>query len=378
MTNASIYTTFLVLLFTVYFLFNTLVFIGWFKLLKYRKKESGKEGLKYHKNTRFSILIPMRNEASNIIKLIEDLVRQEYSVVNYEIIVVDDHSEDNSWQLVNKLRIPNLQLVKNIGEGKKEALLTAQKQANYEYIIQTDADCRIGANWLLSINRYLKNNSVKLLLAPVIFEKRQSFLNSLQELEFYALMVSTAGLTALNKAFMANGANLIYSKEVIDNSDIYRKNIRSGDDVFLLHYVKRKYSADKIHFLISKDATVRTKALNKPTDILNQRIRWASKSKYYKDLNTIFIGVLILLVNLALVMSFIASFNFDNFKLIYKNLFFIKLLTDFYVILPILIFYKRVYLLIYFPILSFVYPFYISFVGLLSQFRNFEWKGRKI
>jgi len=190
----------------------------------------------------------MRNEEQNILNLLKDIEKQNYDKNDFEIIVIDDHSTDESFDLVNNLEIKNLTLIRNLGEGKKSAIETGINLAKNEYIIQTDADCRMGENWLNSINQYLNQHTVKLLMAPVVFETKANLLSHLQELDFYALMMSTAGLAGIKHPIMANGANLIYPKSVLKDISVLNKRSASGDDVFLLHHIKKEYGSTRFIF----------------------------------------------------------------------------------------------------------------------------------
>jgi len=369
MIPTVIYISLIVLL-TLYFVFNISVVLGWFKLVQTSKVEN-KESIS------FSILIPMRNEEKNILNIIKDINNQNYNKEDYEIIIIDDHSSDQSFKLVNNLKIENLTLIKVVGEGKKSAIETGLTKAKNKYIVQTDADCSVDKNWLSSIDKYLNTHSVKLLIAPVIFKAESSFFSRLQELDFFALIMSTAGLTKLKHPVMANGANLIYPKEILKNIDVLNPQTSSGDDIFLLHYIKKEYGTNTIHFLKSTDATVRTAVSSNLKIFLNQRIRWASKSKYYRDFDTIAIGSLVFLINIALLVSFFAAFFIDMYKELFLVFFVSKFFLDYLLLFPILSFYKRTSLIIYSPILSFIYPFYISFVAIVSPFKSFVWKDRK-
>ncbi|MFO0004606.1 MAG: glycosyl transferase family 2, partial [bacterium] len=82
---------------------------------------------------------------------------------------------------------------------------------------------------------------------------------------------------------MANGANLAYPKTVFTEVNGYAgaDQIASGDDFFLLHKISDSYP-DRIAYLKSKQAIVRTAAQENWSNFLQQRIRWASKSAYYK------------------------------------------------------------------------------------------------
>jgi len=354
----------------LYAFFNIGVIIGWLRL-PLTKIE--KQNTKYLK---FSILIPIRNEENHILDILRDIENQIYDKHSYEIIVIDDSSQDKSYQLVKQLYIKNLTLIKSRGEGKKEALKTGLDIAKNSFIIQTDADCKIGSNWLAGINQYLNKNSVKLLIAPVVFRSQNTFFSSLQELDFYGLMMNTAGLAGLNHPIMANGANLIYPKELVSDYNHRQVKSSSGDDIFLLHYIKKKFGNKDIHFLKSKEATIETAPNSSLKEFVYQRLRWASKSKYYNDLDTIGAGIIIFTTYFSLLILLYFSFWSEDLKHVFLYLFIFKLIIDTLTLLPILKFYKKWNLIIYFPILAFVYPFYVSFVGIISLFVSFKWKGR--
>ena len=363
---------FLSICISLYTLFSLSIIIGWFNLRKITPNNK-----KPQRKIKFSILIPTRNEALNIVKLLKDIDQQLYNSDDYEIIVIDDSSQDNTYQLVEKVDLQNIKLVRSFGKGKKDALKTGLKIAKNEFIIQTDADCRIGNEWLSSINQYLNLYSVKLLIAPVIFESKNNLFSYLQELDFYALIMNTAGLAGIKHPVMANGANLIYRKELLNNINIWDNKSASGDDIFLLHYIKKNYTSKDIHFLKSRTATVKTNPNLKLKDFIQQRLRWASKSRYYKDLETIGLGLFIFIFYLSIFILFISGFFFGKeISLLFLTVFIVKIFIDTFVLFPILSFYRKVFLLIYFPILSILYPFYISFVALISPFYSIKWKNR--
>ncbi|NCX96771.1 MAG: glycosyltransferase, partial [Chitinophagia bacterium] len=104
----------------------------------------------YIPQTPISIIIPARNEQKNIDACIDSILAQRYPQDLYEIIVVNDHSEDDTAAIVkhyNDSRITLLELEdhlpigKQINAYKKEALAAGIAQAKHPLIITTDADC---------------------------------------------------------------------------------------------------------------------------------------------------------------------------------------------------------------------------------------------
>ena len=106
--------------------------------------------------TRVSVLVPVRNEEKHIANLLQDLIAQNYPASLFNIIVIDDHSTDQTAAIVrsfsnSNLRLLNLTLEKPINSYKKRAIATAIAECDSELIITTDGDCRMGSDWIASI-----------------------------------------------------------------------------------------------------------------------------------------------------------------------------------------------------------------------------------
>jgi glycosyltransferase involved in cell wall biosynthesis len=116
--------------------------------------------------TKFSIVIPARNEAANIENCIAGILAQNYPAHLFEVIVIDDFSEDETAKIVasialqyNNVRLLRLQDFtkdENIIAYKKRAIEIAIEQANHPWIVTTDADCSFTNNWLASYDAYIQ------------------------------------------------------------------------------------------------------------------------------------------------------------------------------------------------------------------------------
>jgi len=356
----------------IYTAINFGVFWGFLSLKSKRKNSK--------KTNSFSIVIPARNEAKNIPHLLDSLLAQNYDKNLFEIIIIDDFSEDDTLSILEEYeKKGNIQILKNQKTGKKAALQMAWQHSQNEYIIQIDADCSVKPQYLTSINTYLQENKcVKLLLAPVLLKYKLShFWSAIQALEFSSLIVSTAGFAYYKNAIMANGANLIYPKNILHQLDTKLENkTPSGDDMFLLQEVKNKWGGKAVHYLKSEEAVVYTHASQSLKDFWQQRIRWASKGKYLKDKLSLFIGAYVFLFNFSILTLFVLSFFSAQAGVLLALIFLLKFLSDFIVLLPFLHFHKSKKLLIYYPILSILYIFYVSFVGIAAPFSSYRWKNR--
>ncbi len=324
-----------------------------------------------------SILVACRNEENSISQLVESLLIQNYSPNHTEIIIVDDHSEDNTVKVIKpyieKYRHIKLYQMPHNKRGKKEALQTAVEAATFDLIMTTDADCILQTNWINTFIAFYLQNSYKLIVGPVVFKHKNLF-HKLQTIEFISLVGSGAGAIGINRPIMNNGANLLFEKTLYAESNQH-KNFASGDDIFLLLHTKKKYN-HAIGFLKSQDAIVYTHPASDLNQLMNQRARWASKSKAYRDFDVILTALTVsftnLIVTLALVISFFNSFFFTGFLILFA----VKSIIDLTILFPVARFLNQQKLLWYFIPLQFIYPLYITLAVILGLIGNFKWKDR--
>jgi len=326
-----------------------------------------------------SVIVPFKNEEGHLPKLVEGLKNQSYDKAGYEVLFVNDHSGDNSEMLIsaNIKGIDNFKIINQSPgkEGKKEALKTGISQAKGTLIVTTDADCLHQRNWLKTIGLFYQHYRPKLIIAPVVMTGKGLF-EKLQSLEFFSLIASGAGAAGLNRPILCNGANLAYEKAVYEEfEDAMCSKEVSGDDVFLMHAIKRNYKKG-ILFLKSKEAVVYTQSEPTLKAFVKQRTRWASKSKSYTDGDTIYVSILVLLINIFILTIFAASvFQLPVLK-IALMVFAGKTLIDLMFLFFVSVFFKQRHLLTLVPILAILYPLYIVFTVVNAFRQGFQDKGK--
>jgi poly-beta-1,6-N-acetyl-D-glucosamine synthase len=326
-----------------------------------------------------TVVVAMRNEALTITNLLTDLSEQDYP--NAEVIVVDDHSDDNSSQVFNnwltnhKIKPGFCRLLANNGVGKKAALAQAIAEAQGEIILTTDADCRLPSTWISStVQRF--NEKTQLLVGPVRM-KASSFTDRLQQLEFASLIGSGAATLGWQLPTMANGANLAFRKSAFSAVDGYEGNIHiaSGDDEFLMRKIE-SYFPGRISFNHDSRSVVETYAHQYLKSFVNQRIRWSSKWALHQ---TYFSKLLALMV-----FSFQAMFLLSPWLMLSGHLdvrlgiglLIIKAVGEYYFFVPVLRQLHVPFNLPAFITLQFIYPYYVTTIGLLANVAGYQWKGR--
>lgn len=338
--------------------------------------------------TKVCVIVAARNEELVISKCLESLSKQNYPMDKVEIIIVDDHSIDNTVKEVQKYcgLYSNFRLIKAEGSGKKNAIAAAIKSTSAELILTTDADCIMGEKWLEKMVAFYENSGTGMIVGPVAFENEVSVFEKMQSLELMALIGSTAGALYFNKAIMCNGANLAYSRSLFYEVNGFDGNehIASGDDVLLMYKIAALKNKN-VKFIKDDDAIVFTNAKASAAGFIEQRKRWASKG--FKVLNTetkivslvvYFFNLFILLLAVASLFTSIKAMICLPFLQICLILFGIKCIIDFLLLfLAASFFKKKQYLYLFLPE-QFIYSIYVVIAGFLGTKGSYVWKGRKI
>lgn len=333
----------------------------------------------------FSILIPARNEQNSIIALLQDLKIQDYDASHFEIILIDDHSEDTTLQVCKKFKNNNPSLdiqilsLEHVGGSKKAALGLGYSAARGDAVITLDADCSIGPDYLKTINAYYRQKKSKLLLGPVHLRTRNGLFSLFQSLEFSSLIFSGAGSAGAGIPVMANGANMLVDRSVFVSTNpevIMNDKYSSGDDMFLLDYVSKTFGAKHIHFAKNTGAIVKTEPAQSLKKFINQRIRWVSKSKGYKNPVQIFTSLIVLAVAFVQLLLAVTLLFLPSVFFFFLAVWIVKIAVDTWVLIKITSFLKAGKLKWWILPFSLLYPFYVVIIAILGLFWRYEWKGR--
>ncbi len=326
---------------------------------------------------RITVIVPFRNEESSILQLLDDMAHQDYPPDKLEIIFVDDHSDDHSASYVKAFCETHSQFTYliNTGSGKKAALRTAIQHATNELILLTDADCRVTPLWVKSFAGSFMQSDADLILGLVDISSGHTWCSRFQEAEFLSLIAAGAGAAAYGSPIYGNGASLAFRKSVfLSIRDAMQEHVVSGDDTFLIHNARAHKK--KIQVLKSKSALVTTQPQGSWRQYFHQRIRWVSKSRYYRDLSTITTAASVMMMNLVLLFFLVLLCMKENPGL-FVIFFGLKTCTDFIFLSRFLTFYNKQMPVFRFVIFALIYPFLIIFWTFRGFTGSYEWKGRK-
>lgn len=252
-----------------------------FGKFSFTKSQESKE-----KHLPVSVLVCAKNEENNLKKLIPMLAKQKYS--NYEIVIIDDASSDNTRFLVEDFQkeIPNLKLVlvennEAFWGNKKFALTLGIKATSKEYLLLTDADCFPNSDqWIAEMSSHFTMHKT-IVLGYGAYEKEYGFLNKLIRFETLLTATQYFAWAKLGLPYMGVGRNIAYKREEFFNNNgfINHMKIRSGDDDLFINE-----AANRSNTTICFSPESFTYSVPKQTfgEWFMQKRRHVSTAKYYK------------------------------------------------------------------------------------------------
>ncbi len=353
------------------------VIVGWRKIKTPVVKQIGF-------NTRVTVLIAARNEEEKIHLTIEDILAQDYPKHLTEIIIVDDHSTDNTSRIIASYADRGVKLLQMnedqpLNSYKKKAIARAIDLSTGDLMVATDADCRMAGKWLSSVVGYFEMYNPVMISSPVSYFEEKSLFERIQSLEFYSLIATGAAFIGNGHASTCNGANLAYRKDIFYEVGGFKgiDDLASGDDELLLQKVAERHPG-KIGFLKLYEAVVFTHAKPNLKEFLQQRRRWASKSVKYKDKKVVAVVVGLWLFNVSVVLNFLAGFFNPLFFGVCFAQIILVMLIGLIMYTPVTTFFKRKELM---PLLFILVPLhivYFVYIGMIGNKGKYNWKGRMV
>lgn len=293
---------------------------------------------------------------------------------------MNDHSEDKTSNFVSLYSEVKLVDVKM--EGKKNAITQAINEVvTGELIVTLDADCVVSTQWLSSFNNCYQATKADIIVGPVFVDpKPKTIISYFECIDTINLMAVTYYGLEKKKFYLANGANLCFTKRLFNHIKGYEGNeqLASGDDVFLLN--KAKNIGSKITYLKNIFSVVKTKPQADFLQLLSQRKRWASKTNAYANNFLIVLQVMVFIVNalpiVLFLLSFILGFSYLACGLI---LLAIKIVIDYIYIQNISTFFNQKFSIINFIRCSFINVFVYNYMSIVTVLKSkYSWKGREL
>ena len=351
----------------------------------YRQVSAFSSGDETAPGEKISVIIPARNEERKIAHCVLSLLHQHYPSGLLEIIVVDDHSTDDTAGVVRQFERSGVKLISlpemsspQAVAFKKMAIQAGIQAASGSLIVTTDADCIAGPDWIQSIAAYHRATGAVFIVSPVKIKPGKRLLSVFQSIDFAILQGITAAGVHTGFHRMCNGANLAYERAAFFEVKGFEgiDHIASGDDMLLMEKIATQYPGG-IAYLNSASAIVETLPAATWYEFFNQRIRWASKAGKYKDKRMIWVLLLVYLLNLSMAILLVGAL----FKVYWLRLFlilaFYKCMVEWRFVKEVLQYFRLRQLMLWFPLFQPLHIIYTALSGFFGIFGSYTWKGRK-
>lgn len=327
----------------------------------------------YSQNIKFSVIVAAKNEQRNISTLINSLSKQNYSSENFEVIIIDDNSTDDTFNLANTLinQLSNFKVIKvsnKIYESKKGALQFGIEKSNYDYILITDADCNPQPDWLTSFSgQFSKGYDFLFGVAP--FYQSSSVLNKIASFENLWTHILTFSFANIGMPYSASARSLGFKRESFSKVGGYKnitQTLGGDDDLLLQEAVKAKL---KIGIVTNKNSFVYTSSKTSFQDYFKQKARHVSTSNYYTNKIKIILGIWHLLNLFFLFSIFLIPLNF-NFYI----LFLVKIISDIFLVKFSMKHFTYKFKILEVIYLQIFYEFFLIINYVNGTFTKIKWK----
>lgn len=327
-----------------------------------------------------SVVVAARNESHHIDACLTSLLNQDYPRTRYEVIVVDDHSEDDTLCRARRYEGPRLRVL-SLGEereGKQRALDYGIEQSHGEIVASTDADCVVPKTWLRSLVEHFDEKTgvvvgFSTLDAP---DDGESLFVKIQSLELLGLFAAFAGALRWNLAVACTGNNLAYRRVVYQEfGGFAKRGFTVAEDNMFLQWVSR-HTSWRIAVAMGREVTVRTHPMRTLRLFLRQRLRWASSSLENR-FGAIWFGVIVYGTNAFVGIAFLLGLLGGVPFLWTVFLVVLKALPEALILWRGTTLFERRDLLRYAALVGVFHTFYVLIVGLAGLRGRVVWKERE-
>lgn len=363
---------FFTLVTVLYFFTHLILFYGLNRSISLKKNKSAE----YPK---VSVIVAGRNESENIERCINSLAKTEYPPELLEIILINDNSTDDTFEIMTNVTKDNpvFKVINSDSKesknliGKANALDTAINQCTGDYIISTDADCEVSPYWVRETVKYYTGNTAMVCGFTKIKSEKGIF-SKLQCLDWMYLLTLASASSGLNMILSCLGNNLSFSKKSYNEIGGYEGiEFSVTEDLALM----RRLNSDNIYkviYPVNKNCIAETLPCRSIPELISQKRRWFRGGTGINSLGYL-MGFELFSVNILLLTGFL----FLDIK-IYLLLIVLKTLSELLLINKVINIFKLQYLYKYYIVFIFYFASYGLFLPLsFITGKKIKWKGRE-
>ncbi len=320
-----------------------------------------------------SIIICAKNEEENLKLNLPNILNQNYP--DFEVIVVNDCSEDNSDIILEqmqrkypRLKVTTIKPDEKFSHGKKLAMLLGIKAAKNDLLLMTDADCQpVSENWIRSMQRNY-SQGIEITLGYGGYMKKKGFLNKLIRYDTVFAAMNYLGLATLGMPYMGVGRNLSYRKEMFFRNRGFasHSHIFSGDDDL---FVNETANARNTAVELSPESITLSEPKHTFGEWIYQKRRHHTTWPLYKRLHRFVLGTEVVsrsVFHIGLLALFILNFNW----IILLSIFALRLLIQLIIVKKALKHLNESDLLLFSLMFDIILPVIYIIVNFSNQFRR--------
>lgn len=259
-----------------------------FNFLVLIKKRIASKLSKAHKDLSFypeiTLIIPVYNSADTLRECIESIVKSDYPNEMIYVILVNNHTKDNSFEIFQQCQKENPQLMLswlNSEQGKSKALNLALFNSTGKYIIHIDSDGELHPQALKNVVRKFEHESnthcmtgVILTNSKMIDETERFGLRLLRKAEYFeycqAFLAGRNYQSEFNSVFTMSGAFSAFRKSAILRTQLYNTDT-VGEDTHVTFQVRDKL---KLKVKLCENAFYYVDPIENIDKLYTQRQRW--------------------------------------------------------------------------------------------------------
>ena len=257
--------------------------------VRWQRKHAAQPSVPDSDLPKVSVIVCARNEQTNLSDYLHTLLNQDYPC--YEVIVVNDGSEDDTQQVLERYaqQASNLYITfvpreARVISSKKLALTIGIKAAHYDHLLLTDADCRPESRqWIREMmSGFVQGGEqTEVVLGYGAYFEKKTALSSLINYDTLFIGLQYLGMAAAGHAYMGVGRNLAYKKSTFFAHDGFRGmlNERSGDDDLFVNKVTNRHNTA---IVCSRNSITWSPPKTIWREWLHQKRRHLSVSHHYK------------------------------------------------------------------------------------------------
>lgn len=247
-----------------------------------------------NKSEPVSVIICAKNEAANLRRNLESILTQSYA--DFELIVVNDHSSDNSLAILlefqrkyPKLRILNVKEVTS--PGKKEALSRGIEAAKFDILLLTDADCQPSSSLWIQEMQSAVYQDIEICLGYSPYIQSKGFLNLFIRFEAIYTAIQYLSFTLIGQPYMGVGRNLAYKKSLFLKNKGFQshQDLASGDDDLFVNAVATTKNT-KIN--LKSETFIYSSPKDSWRGYYRQKSRHLTTGTHYKLVHQVLLGTL--------------------------------------------------------------------------------------